>query len=208
MDRHPPQARELLAAVTYVGRLDRGRHLRGFFACPYFGGLRPAEALGLRKQDCHLPATGWGRLILAKSKPQTNKKWTDSGAAHDDRGLKHRAEGEGRPVPVPPELVAILREHIEEFGVHEDGRLCRGSRGGVISIGTYCEAWKAARTFALTPEQQISPLAARPYDLRHAARGSVPLAQRGCCRSRCGRAGRARSGRAAPGLCQVHRWRR
>ena len=25
------QARELLTAVTYAGRLDRGRHLRGFF---------------------------------------------------------------------------------------------------------------------------------------------------------------------------------
>ncbi|MEV4526074.1 site-specific integrase [Streptosporangium sp. NPDC049304] len=166
---NPVQARELLTSVTYVSRLDRGRHLRGFFACLYFAGLRPAEALGLRKQDCHLPATGWGRLILAKSKPQTNKKWTDSGDAHDDRGLKHRAEDEGRPVPIPPELVAILREHIEEFGVHEDGRLFRTSRGGVISIGTYCEVWKAARAFALTPEQQVSPLAARPYDLRHAA---------------------------------------
>ncbi|MEV6868582.1 site-specific integrase [Streptosporangium subroseum] len=166
---NPAQARELLTAVTYVSRLDRGRHLRGFFACLYFAGLRPAEALGLRKQDCHLPAIGWGRLVLAKSKPQTNKKWTNSGEAHDDRGLKHRAEDEGRPVPIPPELVAILREHIEEFGVHEDGRLFRSSRGGVISIGTYCKVWKAARGFALTPEQQISPLAARPYDLRHAA---------------------------------------
>lgn len=117
----------------------------------------------------HLPATGWGWPVLAKSKPWTNKKWTDSGEAHDDRGLKHRAEDEGRPVPVPPELVAILREHIEEFGIHEDGRLFRTSRGGVISIGTYCEVWKAARAFALTPEQQVSPLAARPYDLRHAA---------------------------------------
>ncbi|WP_433370315.1 hypothetical protein [Streptosporangium sp. CA-115845] len=52
---NPAQARELLTA-----RLDRGRHLRGFFACLYFAGLRPAEALGLRKQDCHLPSTGWG----------------------------------------------------------------------------------------------------------------------------------------------------
>jgi len=32
-------------------RLNRGRHLRGFFACLYFAGLRPTEALGLRKQD-------------------------------------------------------------------------------------------------------------------------------------------------------------
>ncbi|MET8051637.1 hypothetical protein ABZU75_28960 [Streptosporangium sp. NPDC005286] len=72
-------------------------------------------------------------------------------------------------MPIPPELVAILREHIEEFGIHEDGRLFRTSRGGVISIGTYCEVWRAARNLALTPEQVVSPLAARPYDLRHAA---------------------------------------
>ncbi|MGI5162263.1 tyrosine-type recombinase/integrase [Microbispora sp. CA-102843] len=166
---NPAQARELLVAVTYAGRLDRGRHLRAFFACLYFAGLRPAEALGLRLQDCHLPESGWGRLVLAKSKPQANKRWTDSGEAHDDRGLKHRAQDEGRPVPIPPELVAILREHIEEFGIHDDGRLFRTSRGGVISIGTYCEAWQKARTLALTPKQVASPLAARPYDLRHAA---------------------------------------
>ncbi|MET9063475.1 hypothetical protein [Streptosporangium sandarakinum] len=119
----------------------------------YFTGLRPAEALGLRKQDCHLPQTGWGQLILTKPKPQANKKWTDSGQSHDDRGLKHRADEEGRPVPIPPKLVTILREHLDEFVVHEDGRLFRTSRGGVISIGTYCEAWKTARAFALTPEQ-------------------------------------------------------
>ncbi|MBB4916882.1 hypothetical protein [Streptosporangium saharense] len=72
-------------------------------------------------------------------------------------------------MPIPPELVAILREHLDEFGAHEDGRLFRTSRSGVISIGTYCETWKAARLLALTPEQQVSPLGAQPYDLRHAA---------------------------------------
>lgn len=92
-----------------------------------------------------------------------------SGQAHDDRGLKHRAEDEGRPVPIPPELVTILREHLGEFGAHGGGRLFRTLRGGVISIGTYCGAWKAVRLLALTPEQQVSPLAALPYDLRHAA---------------------------------------
>jgi integrase len=31
------------------------------------------------------------------------------------------------------------------------------------------DVWAEARTLALTPEQVISPLAERPYDLRHAA---------------------------------------
>jgi hypothetical protein len=59
---NPRQARELLAAVTYVGRPWRGRHLRAFFACMYFAALRPGEVKALRRDGCYLPASGWGRL--------------------------------------------------------------------------------------------------------------------------------------------------
>jgi len=34
---------------------------------------------------------------------------------------------------------------------------------------TYTQVWRAARAFALALEQARSPLAGRPYDLRHAA---------------------------------------
>ena len=61
----------------------------------------------------------------------------------------------------------ILREHIEEFGTAADGRLFRTATGGMIFDTTH--TWAVARTLALTPEQVASPLAARPYDLRHAA---------------------------------------
>ena len=164
---NPRQARELLTAVTYVGRPWRGRHLRAFFACMYFAALRPGEVKALRKDGCYLPATGWGKLTLSRSRPQSNKRWTDSGEAFDDRGLKHRAENDTRSVPIPPELVTILREHIEEFGTAADGRLFRTATGGMIFDTTH--TWAVARTLALTPEQVASPLAARPYDLRHAA---------------------------------------
>ena len=36
-------------------------------------------------------------------------------------------------------------------------------------IYDHTATWAAARTFALTPEQVASPMAARPYDLRHGA---------------------------------------
>jgi len=166
---NPQQARELLTAVTYVGQTDRGRHLRGFFACLYFAGLRPAEALGLRAHDCHMPESGWGRVTLVRSHPQTNKRWTDSGKTHDDRGLKHRADTDTRSVPIPPELVAILRCHLVEFGTADDGRLFHTRRGGVIASSAYAETWAIARTLALPPAQLVSPLADRPYALRHAA---------------------------------------
>jgi integrase len=166
---NPTQARELLIAITYVSTPWRGRHLRAFFACLYYAGLRPAEAIGLRIGDCELPESGWGRLLPAKSRPETNRRWTDTGDTHEQRGLKHRPVDYARPVPIPPVLVAILREHVAEFGTAEDGRLFRTSRSGVLGSTSYCDAWAAARTSALTPAQVLSPLADRPYALRHAA---------------------------------------
>ncbi|MBN1174648.1 MAG: tyrosine-type recombinase/integrase [Micromonosporaceae bacterium] len=170
---NPRQARELLTAVTYVG--ERGKHgrrgerLYAFFACMYFAALRPAETLGLRGDDCHLPASGWGRLVLERSCPTSGKRYTDSGQLHDERGLKHRGDTEARIVPIPPELVGILSEHIERFGLASDGRLFRSERGNVVAASTYSRVWEQARTLALTPDRVASPMAGRPYDLRHAA---------------------------------------
>lgn len=168
---NPRQARELLVVVTYVGRrgkATRGERLMAFFACLYFAALRPGEAMGLREQDCELPEMGWGVLTLEKSRPHSAKRWTDSGETTDERGLKHRGEDEPRRVPIPPELVAILRAHVKRFGVASDGRLFSSERGNVISSSGYSKVWEEARQFALTPRQASSLLAGRPYDLRHA----------------------------------------
>jgi hypothetical protein len=49
-----------------------------FYACMYFAAIWPAEAVALRVQDCYLPASGWGRLTLEKSRPEVNLRWTDN----------------------------------------------------------------------------------------------------------------------------------
>jgi integrase len=170
---NPRQARELLTAVTYVGQQRRGPRSRGqrlmaLYACLYFAALRPAEAVGLRLQDCYLPETGWGRLTLEKSRPEVNRRWTDTGSAHGERRLKHRAADETRTVPIPPELVTILRTHIATFGVAGDGRIFSSERGHPVASTAISDVWAEARTLAFTPAQVISPLAGRPYDLRHA----------------------------------------
>ncbi|GAT70271.1 integrase [Planomonospora sphaerica] len=165
---NPVQARELLAAVPSIGR-TRGPRMAAMFACMYYAALRPEEALALRCQNCELPEHGWGRLTLEKARPQANKRWTDSGETHDERGLKHRAKDDTRHIPIPPALVVVLREHITQYGTAEDGRLFRTSRGRPFSSSAYSAVWQEARRLALTPQQVASPLAARPYDLRHAA---------------------------------------
>lgn len=166
---NPAQATSLLIAVTYVGKRGRGKRLMAFFACMYYAAMRPAEVIGLRRQDCWLPATGWGMITLTKSRPEVNRKWTDSGDAHEERGLKHRASDDVRPVPIPPILVKILREHLKEYGAGDDGRIFRSERGKPVASTAYTEVWQDARLLAFTPEQAASPLAGRPYDLRHAA---------------------------------------
>ncbi|WP_412519447.1 tyrosine-type recombinase/integrase [Actinomadura madurae] len=186
---NPAQARELLTAVSYVGR-SRGPRLRAMFACMYFAGLRPAEAAGLRRQDCELPATGWGLITIKKTRPQTNKRYTDSGETFDDRGLKHREGDIVRPVPIPPELVAILREHLDAFGAAEDGRLFVTGGGQSFSGSAYAQVWKRARVLALTPRS--GRVAVGSQAVRPSACGCVAVAERGRPCSRSGRTCRAR----------------
>jgi integrase len=71
-------------------------------------------------------------------------------------------------VPCVPELAAILREHLKAFGAGPDGRVFHGVEGSVLSASTIRRAWAHAREEALTDEEYASPLAKRPYDLRHA----------------------------------------
>lgn len=168
---NPGQARELLDAVSYVGgyRRARGRRLVGFFAGIYYAGLRPAEAVAVCEADCGLPARGWGEAVLHRTRPPVGKKWTGTGQAHDDRGLKGRAQGDTRVVPLPPQLVAIWRQSLDAFGTADDGRLFFNERGDIVGATTYDRVWREARRLALPPHLVATPLAARPYDLRHSA---------------------------------------
>ncbi|GAB2947444.1 tyrosine-type recombinase/integrase [Nonomuraea fastidiosa] len=164
------QAKALLAAVA--AQEPSGRRLVAFFALMYYAALRPEEAINLRRDDITLPppdeADAWGEIHLLKAAPYSGRQWTDSGAAREERALKHRAAGHGRTVPIPPPLAAILRTHLADFVDQGNGRLFYGVRGGDLPVITYRRAWRNARKAALTEKEFASPLAARPYDLRHA----------------------------------------
>ncbi len=163
----PDQARTLLAAVR--GLSGRGAHLETFYACLYYAALRPSEAVMLRETDLHLPVKGWGRIDLAASASRAGRAWTDHGTARQERGLKHRAAHETRTIPIPPDLVTLLRAHIKRYRTTPDGRIFQTTRGGIIQDSAYSAVWADARDKALTPAQYRSPLGRRPYDLRHAA---------------------------------------
>lgn len=90
---------------------------------------------------------------------------TDDGSGRGEGGLKWRAIGDVRRVPLPPILVAIIRTHIDLYGVHADGRVFTTENGGLPSHA-WSDTWDRARDRAGLE----GPIAStRPYDLRHTA---------------------------------------
>jgi integrase len=163
------QARQFLAAVASQG--PRGQRLAAFFGCLYYAALRPEEAIDLRRDEnlISLPATGWGEMRLTNAQPRSGTRWTDSGRSRERRALKHRADGETRLVPIHPELVALLRDHLERFGAGPGRRVFSGPRGGTVAEWSYLDVFHTARQDALGLAEAGGPLMRRPYDLRHAA---------------------------------------
>ena len=162
------QARRLLTAI---GQQDqRGERMVAFFGCIYYAALRPEEVVDLRFGNLvSLPDQGWGELILTNSEPRSGTWWTDSGSARQRRELKHRPRGETRFVPLHPELVVLLTQHLKKYPPGPTGRIFTGPRGGIFNDRAYLKIFHKARAVALTKSESASLLARRPYDLRHAA---------------------------------------
>ncbi len=100
---------------------------------------------------------------LSGTAPRTAAAWTGNGPGHQERGLKQRPE---RAVPIPPDLVSLLRRHLAIRGTAPDGRLFPGRRGGILSESVYGRPHPRR---ALDPDDLGAGVARRPYDLRHAA---------------------------------------
>ncbi len=167
---NPEQARRFLETAGKLN--ERGKRLKAFYGCLYYAALRPEEATALRKSNIvFLPEQDgeWGEFILTDSQSRSGSRWSDDGSIRPRRELKHRAEGETRTVPIHPDLVKLLRDHLAEFGTGPGGRIFNLPRGGVVTSTAYLVIFHKARTAAFTEAEAASLVAQRPYDLRHAA---------------------------------------
>lgn len=162
----PDQVEEMLTAVWQVGR-EQGPRYVAFFGCLYYAMMRPEEVVSLKKNQCELPESGWGRLILTSAAPATGRHWTDDGKSHEFRGLKHRGRKATRAVPIPPRLVELLRDHMQRYRIRDGARMFSTTRGNPIDSGVYGRVWAAARRRGLPEHEQLTPRLKRPYDLRH-----------------------------------------
>lgn len=157
----------MLAYASYVGR-RQGPRFVAFYGCMFYAMMRPAEVISLTRDGCRLPETGWGRLMFSDSSPAAGREFTDDGRVHEDRGLKGRdrqtrartrtarARRATRNVPIPPELVTLLREHIAQFGTGPAGACSAARRATRFSHRPAGGSGKRCAKWPLPP--RISPL--------------------------------------------------
>jgi integrase len=155
-----PQA-PALDAIRSTGK-SQGPRLVALFGCMYYGMLRPSEAVSLRLDECELPAGCWGRLEFGEVRSAAGREWTDNGEVHEVRKPKGGPRNAVRRVPIPPQLVALLREHVDSYGTAPDGRLFWTYRDGIYLPSTLWQVLQKARAAAFSPVLVASPLARRP----------------------------------------------
>ena len=76
-----------------------------------YAGLRPGEAISLEVEDLVLPDSGWGAIKVSRAwSGVEGGKWN----SNDEEIAGPKTQRSRRTVPIPPVLVAILTEYIEQ----------------------------------------------------------------------------------------------
>ena len=150
------------AIDAIVTQQPASRTYRVMTAVAYYAGLRPSEVVMLRVRSGELPTEGWGRLDV-----------TEADISFDETGEPKTGP---RTVPIPPVLVNILREWIEENKFTSPDRLLFRTRNNTMPSGSnWARAWHRAL-------ESVGQKPLRVYDCRHAAattwlRAGMPLGE-------------------------------
>jgi integrase len=105
----PSPAAMAEAIEAIVTQQPGSKTYRVMTAVAYYAGLRPSEVVMLRVRSAELPAEGWGRLDV-----------TEADISFDEPGEPKTGP---RRVPIPPVLVAMLREWVEQNDLTSPDRL-------------------------------------------------------------------------------------
>ncbi|MCX2969392.1 MULTISPECIES: tyrosine-type recombinase/integrase [Streptomyces] len=111
-----------------------------FLACMAGTALSPGEAAAVRVQDVTLPDGEFGEVLV-------------------------RA-GEGRRVPLSPDIVGVLRRWIDEAGLEAENLLFPAELGGPLASFEYKRAWRQARQAVLSPDEVLTGLGEQVSGLR------------------------------------------
>lgn len=171
-----PQAIALAAACGREGTW--GAVVECFVLVMALCGLRPGEAVGLLWEDIDLPAgddAGW--LTVRRSHRKIAGRWLDPDEDPEWGPLKDRDIVDTRRMPVPPLLVARLREHRRLFG-DSPGGLVFHRNGKPFQMDLFARnVWEPGRASLFPARADLAPgdprqpklSRLRRHDLRHAA---------------------------------------
>ncbi len=158
----PSPAAMAEAIDAIVTQQPGSKTYRVMTAVAYYAGLRPSEVVMLRVRSAELPADGWGRLDV-----------TEADISFDEPGEPKTGP---RSVPIPPVLVAMLREWVEDNGMSTPDQLLFRTRNDTRPSGSnWARAWHRAL-------ESVGQKPMRVYDCRHAAattwlRAGMPLGE-------------------------------
>ena len=158
----PSPATMAEAIDAIVTQQPGSKTYRVMTAVAYYAGLRPSEVVMLRVGSAELPAEGWGRLDV-----------TEADISFDEPGEPKTGP---RSVPIPPVLVAMLREWVEQNDLTSAERLLFRTRNNTRpSASNWSRSWHRAL-------ESVGQKPMRVYDCRHAAattwlRAGMPLGE-------------------------------
>jgi integrase len=120
-----------------------------------WAGLRPSEARAVRVEDLTLPPDGardrFGEVRVRQASRYVGRLWGD-----EEEDLGDPKAQSNRDVPLPPCLVAVLREYLDG---RTTGWLFPGEDDEPARLDNLDRAWRRVRTRS----------SMKPYDLRHVA---------------------------------------
>lgn len=156
----PPVMRRAIDAIAT--HQPASRTYQVMTAVAYYAGLRPSEVVMLRRSSLSLPKTGWGRIGV-----------TEADVDFDTSGEPKTGP---RSVPIPPRLVDMLRQWVDQLPSQDPDALLFRTRGGKRpTASNWRRAWHRALNSIGEPTLRI-------YDCRHAAattwlQAGVPLGE-------------------------------
>lgn len=130
-------------------------------------GLRPGEAIDLRRRDVHLDVDEPVLVFRASHSAVAERFFT--GDETRQRPLKGRGPRATRTVPIPRMLVPILRRHLDEHvDTRPDALVFTNSGGGRISLSNFGrDIWGPVREELFEEGDPLRRV--RRHDLRHSA---------------------------------------
>lgn len=159
----PPQ---VLAIAGRCGVIDA--RYEPFVLAMGQSGLRPSEAINIRRRDLDLTIVDDAAFVVRSSYTPVPERFLLEGETRD-RPLKGRGAKVRRRVPVPRQLALQLASHVQKHVDKDpDAFVFANTEGGRIDLSNFSrDVWNEARA-DLFPEG--SPLRqVRRHDLRHSA---------------------------------------